>query len=40
MFQIAGRAATNLSILPLYSLGVLIMFTSTGLILFSKKELK
>ena len=40
MFQIAGRAAPNLSILPLYSMGVIIMFTSTGLILFSKKELK
>jgi len=40
MFQIAGRSTKNLSILPLYSLGVLIVFTGTGLILFSRKELK
>lgn len=40
MFQIAGRTAPNLSILPIYSLGILVISTGTGLILFKKKDLK
>lgn len=40
MFQIAGRSAANLKILPLYSLGILVIFTGAGLVLFRKKELK
>ncbi len=40
MFQIAGRTASNLKMLPIYSLGILVVFTSSGLILFKKKELK
>ncbi len=40
MFQIAGRVAYDLKIFPLYSLGIIIVFTTTGLIIFKKKELK
>lgn len=40
MFQIAGRTTINLKILPLYSLGILVIFTSTGLVLFKRKNLK
>lgn len=40
MFQIAGSEAPNLKVLPLYSLGILILFTGTGVALFRKKELK
>ncbi len=40
MFQIAGRTVTNLKALPLYSLGIIIIFTGAGLALFKKKELK
>lgn len=40
MFQIAGRTAPNLKVLPLYSLGILVVFTGVGLALFKKKELK
>lgn len=40
MFQIAGRTTANLKVLPLYSLGVFIVFTGTGIILFNKKDLK
>ncbi len=40
MFQIAGRTVPNLKVLPIYSLGVLIISTGVGLILFKKKELK
>lgn len=40
MFQIAGRTSTNLKVLPLYSLGILVVFTGLGLVLFKKKELK
>lgn len=39
-FVIAGRMDTNYSLLPLYSLVVIILFTSTGIFLFQKKELK
>ena len=38
--QVAGRMTPDLKILPLYSLGVVIVFTATGLFLFKKKELK
>lgn len=40
MFQLAGRSVPNLKVLPLYSLGILVVFTGTGLVLFKKKELK
>lgn len=40
MLQLAGRVVPNLSILPLYSLGIIVVFTGTGLVLFKKKELK
>lgn len=40
MFQIAGRATPNLKILPIYSFGILVVFTGVGLMIFNKKELK
>lgn len=40
MFQIAGRTTPNLSVFPLYSLGIIVVFTGVGLVLFQKKELK
>lgn len=40
MFQIAGRTISNLNVLPLYSLGIFIVFTNAGIFLFKKKELK
>lgn len=40
MFQIAGRTAPNLSVLPIYSLGIIIVTTGVGLVLFRRKELK
>lgn len=40
MFQLAGRTAPNLKVLPIYSLGIIAIFTSAGLMLFKKKELK
>lgn len=40
MYQIASRSSANLKILPLYSLGILVIFTGAGLVLFRKKELK
>lgn len=40
MFQIAGRSTSNLKVLPIYSLGIIIVFTGVGLVLFNKKELK
>jgi len=39
-FQIVGRTVPNLNILPIYSLGIIILFTSFGIRLFKKKELK
>jgi len=39
-FQIAGRSAPNLKVLPLYSLGIMVIFTGAGMLLFKKKELK
>lgn len=40
MFQIAGRTVSNLKTLPIYSLGIIVVFTGAGVILFKKKELK
>ena len=40
MFQIAGRVTPNLKILPIYSLGIIVIFSGFGIILFNKKELK
>lgn len=40
MFQLVGKTVTNLNILPIYSLGIIVVFTGTGLVLFKKKELK
>lgn len=40
MFQLAGKTAPNLSILPIYSLGILVISTGVGLVLFKKKDLK
>lgn len=40
MFQIAGRGAPNLKILPIYSFGILVVFAGAGLMIFNKKELK
>ena len=40
MFQIAGRTVPNLKVLPLYSLGIFVVFTGAGILLFKKKELK
>lgn len=40
MYQIAGRGVPNLTQLPLYAAGVLVIFTGAGLVLFRKKDLK
>lgn len=40
MFQIAGRTAPNLKVFPVYSLGIVVIFTGVGLALFKRKELK
>jgi len=40
MFQIAGRTAPNLKVLPIYSLGIIAISTGIGLVLFKRKELK
>ncbi len=40
MFQFVGRSEPDVTLLPLYSLGILIVFTSAGIILFNKKDLK
>lgn len=37
---IAGRMETDINTLPLYSLGITFIFTSTGILLFRRKELK
>lgn len=39
-FQLAGITDVNLKVLPLYSFGILVIFTGAGLVLFNKKELK
>lgn len=40
MFQLAGSDAANMKTYPIYSIGVLILFTSVGILLFNKKDLK
>ncbi|RKI39212.1 ABC transporter permease [bacterium D16-51] len=40
MFQLAGRAAPNLKVLPVYSFGLFVIFTVAGIVLFYKKDLK
>ena len=40
MGQIVGGMASNLKLLPIYSLGIIVVFTGAGLVLFKKKELK
>ncbi len=40
MYQLAGMENPNVIILPLYSLGILIVFTATGIVLFNKKDIK
>ncbi len=39
-FQIADGYIANIKVLPLYSLGLIVVFTGVGLVLFKKKELK
>lgn len=39
-FMISGAMDANFKIFPLYSLGVIILFTGVGLIIFKKQELK
>lgn len=40
MFELVGRIAPNLKVLPIYSLSIIIITTGTGILLFKKKELK
>lgn len=40
MFQISGRTIPNLKVLPMYSLGMFVLFTGAGLVIFKKKEIK
>ena len=40
MFQIADNSISNIKKLPLYSLGIIVIFTASGIMLFKKKELK
>lgn len=40
MFQLSNQDARNMDIFPLYSLGILIVFTGAGLVIFNKKQLK
>lgn len=40
MFQLAGRSAETSKVLPLYSFGIIVLFTGAGLLLFKRKELK
>ncbi len=39
-FEIAGRSDFDEKIFPIYSLGVIVFFTSIGIYLFNRKELK
>jgi hypothetical protein len=39
-FQLAGITSPNLKALPLYSIGIFVVFTGAGIVLFKKKELK
>lgn len=38
--QLLEGTDANLKVLPLYSFGILVIFTGSGLVLFNKKELK
>lgn len=40
MFQLAGREAQNLNLLPIYALGLSTLLTLGGIVLFQKKDLK
>jgi len=40
MLEIVGETARDLKILPIYSFGIIVIFTSLGIMLFKKKELK
>lgn len=40
MFQLAGRTAPSIRRFPIYSFGILIVFTTAGIVLFNKKDLK
>lgn len=40
MFQLAGRSAPNLKVLPIYSLGLIAVLTVGGVVIFNKKDLK
>lgn len=40
MFQLAGRSEGTSKVLLLYSLGIIVVFTGAGLLLFKRKELK
>lgn len=40
MFQLAEKSSANIKLLPLYSLGTVVVFTGGGLLIFKKKELK
>lgn len=40
MFQIADNSISNIKKLPLYSLGIILIFTTSGIMVFKKKELK
>lgn len=40
MYRLAGRTDSNLALLPLYSLGIVAVFTAAGVILFDKKDIK
>lgn len=40
MYQLAGRTAADLKKLPIYSFGILAVFTVGGVVLFDRKDLK
>lgn len=40
MYQIAGWTAVNLEKLPIYSLGIIVIFSTSGILLFRKKQLQ
>lgn len=40
MFQLVGRNAPNLKVLPIYSFGLFVVFTTAGIVLFDRKDLK
>lgn len=40
MYQLAGRSVPNIKVLPIYSLGIIVITSGIGLVLFKKKDLK